>query len=346
MLRWRRHWQRAIHFQCRCGCRATGPAEIAGRAGQGAAAIQHQHAAELPRRCLDRRPAHRVLALHCPAQALLFGPQRLQRLFAFPWQRMVGRQFNQHVGQQLGIGLHQAGTDDALDQITAAGHQPPAQLQATASTVQSTVDIALHVRQRACAGGVHHHAIGRQRDQNALALRRERRHEVVRFGQLIQPRMQLLVAGVGLHEALRVRADLDETAAGGRPATGTGPRVQLGMVGHQVCPAAASTVWVGLPAPYILGQRLLALLGIQVVEWQRPQQGITVVPGRRQACFQSLLRLQPRFGYRPHARGAPHHDGQHQQACQGPAQSAQNLQHSFPSMCRCRSRFPSVIDLQ
>jgi len=156
--------------------------------------------------------------------------------------------------------------------------------------------------------------------------------------------MQLLVAGVGLHEALRVRADLGETAAGGRPATGTGPRVQLGMVGYQVCPAAASAMCIGFPAPYILGQRLLALLGIQIVERQRPQQCISIAAAHRQACFQSLLRLQARFGHRPHARGAPHHDGQHQQACQGPAQSAQNLQHSFPSMCRCRSRFPSVID--
>jgi hypothetical protein len=44
-----------------------------------------------------------------------------------PPAAVIGRQFDQHVGQQLGIGLHQAGTDDALDQI-AAGHQPPAQL--------------------------------------------------------------------------------------------------------------------------------------------------------------------------------------------------------------------------
>ncbi len=301
MLPWRRHWQRAIRFQRRCGCRATGPAKIAGRAGQGAAAIQHQHAAELPRRCLDRRPAHRVLTLHGTAQALFLGPQRLHGLFALRRQGVVGRQFDQHVGQQLGIGLHQAGTDDALDQIAAAGQQPPAQLQATAGTSQGTVDIALHVRQRACTGGVHHHAIARQRNQNALALRRERRHEVVRFGQLIQPRMQLLVAGVGLHEALRVRADLGEAAAGGRPATGTGPRAQLGMVGHQVCLGAAAAPQVGLPTAHVLGQRLLALAGIQIVERQRPQQGITVAPARRQPRFQPLLRLQPRFRHRPHA---------------------------------------------
>jgi hypothetical protein len=113
-----------------------------------------------------------------------------------------------------------------------------------------------------------------------------------------------------------------------------------------VCLAAAAAPQVGLPTAHVLGQRLLALAGIQIVERQRPQQGITIVASRRQACFQSLLRLQPRFGHRPHARSAPHHDGQHQQACQGPAQSAQNLQHSFPSMCRCHSRFPSVIDRQ
>lgn len=334
MLRWRRHQQRAIRFQRRCGCRAAGPTEIAGRARQSAAPIQHQDAAEFPGRGLDCGLAHRILALHRTAQALLVGLHWLHGLFALRRQRVVGRQFDQHVGQQLGIGLDQARADDALDQIAATGHQPPSQQQPTAAAAQGAVDITLHVGQRARAGGVHHQAIGRQRDQDALALRLERRHEIVCFGQLIQPRMQLLVAGVGVHEALRGCADLGEAAAGGRPAAGCSPRAQLGMVGHQVCPAATATLWIGLPSAHVLGQRVLALAGIQVVERQRPQQRIAIAPGHRQACLQPLLRLQARFGHRPHARGTPHHDGQHQQARQAPAQSTQNLQHSFPSMCR------------
>jgi len=214
---------------------------------------------------------------------------------------VIGRQFDQHVGQQLRVGLYQAGADDAFDQIAATGHQPPAQPHSPAAAAQGTVDVTLYERQRACAGGIDHQPVGRHRHQDALALRLERRYEVVCFGELIQPRVQLLVPGMGLHEALRVRADLGEAAAGGRPATGTGPRAQLGMVGHQVCLAAAAAQQVGLPTAHVLGQRLLALAGIQIVERQRPQQGITVAPARRQPRFQSLLRLQPRFRHRPHA---------------------------------------------
>ncbi|KAG0743606.1 hypothetical protein G6F24_016232 [Rhizopus arrhizus] len=80
-----------------------------------------------------------------------------------------------------------------------------------------------------------------------------------------------------------------------------------------------------------------ALAGIQAVNAERPQLRIAIAAGCRQAGLQPLLRLQPRFGDGPHARGTPHDDGQHQQAQQGPTQPTQYLQHSVPSMCRCRS---------
>jgi hypothetical protein len=224
---------------------------------------------------------------------------------------------------------------------TSSCHRAPAAgpAEAPAAATQRTVDIALHERQRACAGGIDHQAIGRHRHQDALALRAERRHEVVRIGQLIQPRVQLLVAGVGLDEALRVRAHLGQAVAGGRPATGTGRE----RSSHGWPPGAVRPL---LPRRSASQRRTSSANACS--RWRASRSsngsvhnsGITVVPvaGRRASSRCCACSRDSGTG---HMREAHHTTMASTSRPRGPAQSAQNLQHSFPSMARCRSRSPA-----
>jgi hypothetical protein len=119
---------------------------------------------------------------------------------------------------------------------------------------------------------------------------------VVRFGQLVQPRMQLLVASVGIDEALRVGAHL------ARQSLAVGPQLAAGR-------DAASWSWPGEVWPPPPGRPPNAHVSASACSrWRASRSSNASVHNsdnrcgrRRQPRFQPLLRLQPRFRHRPHA---------------------------------------------
>ncbi|KAG1389331.1 hypothetical protein G6F59_015586 [Rhizopus arrhizus] len=75
--------------------------------------------------------------------------------------------------------------------------------------------------------------------------------------------MQQLVTGVGFGKPLRIGAHLRQAAAGGRAAAGGWARMQAAGGAGQLGLCDVIAVRVGVPAPHVFGQRLLALAGIQ-----------------------------------------------------------------------------------
>ena len=210
-----------------------------------------------------------------------------------------------------GHGLHQAGTDDALHQVTAARHQPPAQLKPL-QLPRSAPSISPCIGQRACAGGIDHQAMGRHRHQDAVALGPEWRHEVVRIGQLTRRACSCWwPAWASTKRCGSARTWPRQSLAVGPQAAGRDRSV---MVLRQLRSGAAIAARIGLPTlrrgpgPVRAGARPDRRTRASTAAQNRCGRGQAGGPAGAAGPVAAIPAPAT-------CAGAPHHDGQHQKAC-------------------------------